>query len=83
VHKNNQDYMIFKPKREQRQAQFQMWIVKLKFKKKNKNRTNANKNPTKIHCKEEIKQGYDKKMHPKLILNKINVMKNYTFIYTH
>jgi hypothetical protein len=29
------------------------------------------------------KQGYDKKMYPKLVLNKLEVMCNSTFIYTH
>jgi hypothetical protein len=50
--------------------------MKFKKKTKNKNRTNANKNPIKIHRKEEIEQGYDKKTYPKLVLNKVNVMKN-------
>ncbi len=42
------------------------------------------KNPTRYYCKEEIKtkQGYDKKTCPKLMLNKLKVMKNSTSIYT-
>jgi len=44
-----------------------------------------NKNPMRFYYKEEIlkKQGYDKKMYPKLMLNILNVMKNSTTIYTH
>jgi len=34
-------------------------------------------------CKKETKQGYDKKMHPKLMLNKLNVMGDSSYIYTH
>jgi hypothetical protein len=34
------------------------------------------------YCKEETKQGYDKKMYPKLVLNKLKVMGNSTSIYT-
>jgi hypothetical protein len=34
-------------------------------------------------CKEETKQGYDKKTHPKLVLKKLKVMGNFIFIYTH
>ncbi len=45
--------------------------------KNNKNTTHANNNPTKFYCKEEMKQGYDKKMYLKLVLN------NFTFIYTY
>jgi hypothetical protein len=41
-------------------------------------------NPTRFYYKEEIKikQGYDKKMYSKLMLNIVKVMGNYTFIYT-
>jgi hypothetical protein len=44
-----------------------------------------NNNPIRFYCKEEIKikQGYDKKTYPKLVLNKLKVMRNSTFIYTH
>jgi hypothetical protein len=55
----------------------------MEFKNKNKNMTSANKNPIKFYCKEETKEGYDKKMYPKLVLNKLNIMKNSTSIYTH
>jgi hypothetical protein len=42
-------------------------------------------NPTKFCCRKEIKtkQGYDKKKPLKLILNKLKVMGNSTFIYTY
>jgi peptide methionine sulfoxide reductase MsrA len=36
---------------------------------KNKNITNKNKNPTRFYYKEETKQDYNKKTHPKLVLN--------------
>jgi hypothetical protein len=52
-------------------------------KNKNKNITCANKNPTRFYYKEETEQGYDKKSYPKLMLNKLKVMKNSTAIYTH
>ncbi len=44
-----------------------------------------NKNPTRFYCKEEIKikQSYDKKMYPKLMLNILKVMESSTLIYTH
>jgi hypothetical protein len=44
-----------------------------------------NNNSIRFYCKEEIKieQGYDKKTYPKLVLNKLKVMKNSTSIYTH
>jgi ATP adenylyltransferase/5',5'''-P-1,P-4-tetraphosphate phosphorylase II len=50
-------------------------------KNENKNMTHANNNPTRFYCFEEIKskQGY----HPKLLLNKLKVMKNSTLTYTH
>jgi ATP adenylyltransferase/5',5'''-P-1,P-4-tetraphosphate phosphorylase II len=41
------------------------------------------KNPTRFYCKEETKQGYDKKIYPKLVLNKLKVMGKSTFIYTY
>jgi hypothetical protein len=41
-----------------------------------------NKNPTRFNCKKDTKQGYDKKTYPKLMLNKLKVMGNYTFICT-
>jgi hypothetical protein len=40
-----------------------------------------NKNPTKVYIKEEIKQGHDKKTYPRLVLNKLKVVGNSTFIY--
>jgi hypothetical protein len=43
----------------------------------------GNKNPTRIYCNEETKQSYDKKTYPKLMLNKLKVMGNFTFIYTY
>jgi hypothetical protein len=52
-------------------------------KNKNKNTTCANKNPTRFYCKEETKQGYDNKTYQKLVLNKLKVMGNSTFIYTY
>jgi len=52
-------------------------------KNKNKNTTCANKNPTRFYYKEETKQGYDKKSYPKLTLNRLKVMRNFTFICTH
>jgi hypothetical protein len=45
--------------------------------------TNVNKDPTRFYDKEEIEQGYDKKAHPKLVLSKLKVMGNSTFIYTY
>jgi hypothetical protein len=44
-----------------------------------------NKNPMIFYCKKEIKtwQGYDKRMRPKLVLNKLKVIENSTFIYTY
>jgi hypothetical protein len=44
-----------------------------------------NKNPTIFYCKEEIKikQGYDNKTYPKLMLNILKVMESSTFISTH
>jgi len=45
--------------------------------------TSVNKNPIRFYCKEEIEQGYDKKTYPKLVLNKLNVMKFFTSICTH
>jgi hypothetical protein len=50
--------------------------------KKNNNTTIGNKNPTRFYCKKEIKQGYDKKTYPKLMLNKLKVMGNSIFIWT-
>ncbi len=41
-----------------------------------------NKNPIWIYYKEEIKQGYDKKTYPKLMLNILKTKKNSTFIST-
>jgi hypothetical protein len=43
-----------------------------------------NKNPTRFYCKEEIKtkQGYNNNTYQKLVLNKLNVMGNSTFIYS-
>jgi hypothetical protein len=41
-----------------------------------------NKNSTRFYCEEEIKQGYDKKMDPRLVLNRLNVTRNYIVIYT-
>jgi hypothetical protein len=52
-------------------------------KNKNKNTTCANKNPTRFYYEEEIEQGYDQKLYPKLTLNRQKVMRNSTFIYTH
>jgi hypothetical protein len=40
-----------------------------------------NNNPTRFYCKEEIEQGHDKKTYPRLVLNKLKVMGNSTFIY--
>jgi hypothetical protein len=41
-----------------------------------------NKNPIRFYCKEKTKtkQGYDKEMYPKLVLNKLKVMGNFDFI---
>ncbi len=44
--------------------------------------TIGNKNLTRFYCKEEIRQHYDKKMYPKLMLNKLKVMENFISIYT-
>jgi len=56
----------------------------MKQEKKNKDMTCANKNPTKFYYKKKTKQNNNnKKMYPKLLLNKLKVMKNPTFIYTH
>jgi len=42
-----------------------------------------NKNLIIFYCKEEIKQTYDKKTYPKLVLNKLKVMRIFAVIYTH
>ncbi len=44
---------------------------------------NANKNQTRFYYKEEmkIKQGYNKNMYSKLVLNKLKLMGNFIFIY--
>jgi hypothetical protein len=42
-----------------------------------------NRNSIIIYYEEETKQGYDKKMYPKLVLNKLNVKGNFTSIYTY
>jgi hypothetical protein len=55
----------------------------MKQENKNKNTTCANKNPTKFYYKKETKQGYDKKTYKILVLNKLKVMGNSTFIYTY
>ncbi len=54
-------------------------------KKKKKTRTQhaQNKNPIKFCYKKGIKQSYDKKTYPKLMLNILKVMGNYTSIYTY
>jgi hypothetical protein len=43
------------------------------------------KNSTRFYYKNEtkIKQGCDKKTYPKLVLNRLKIMGNSTFIYTH
>jgi len=51
--------------------------------KRTKTRHMQNKNPTRFCCKGKIKQGYNKKKTPKLMLNKLKVMNNSTFICTH
>jgi hypothetical protein len=54
----------------------------MKLKKQNKNMTSVNKNPTTFYCKEEIKQGYEKKTYPKLVLNKFKINeKFYLYLY--
>jgi hypothetical protein len=47
--------------------------------------TRAKQESTRFYCEEETKkkQGYDKKMYPKLMLNILKVMVNFTFIYTY
>ncbi len=42
-----------------------------------------NKNPIKFYCKEETKQGYDKKMYPKLVLNRLKIMGTFTIVYIY
>jgi hypothetical protein len=44
-----------------------------------------NKNPTRFYYKEKIKikQSYDMKTYPKLMLNILKVMRSSIFIYTH
>ncbi len=51
--------------------------------KKTRTRTRhmQNKNPTRFYYKEEIEQGHDKTTYPRLVLNKLKVMGNSTFIY--
>jgi hypothetical protein len=53
------------------------------YKTRKTNITNANINLTIFYYKEETKQGYNFKTYPKLVLNKLKVMRNSTFIYTH
>jgi hypothetical protein len=57
----------------------------MKQENKNKNMTRAKQESTRFYCKEETKkeQGYDKKTYPKLMLNKLKVIGNFTFIYTY
>jgi len=55
----------------------------MKQKKKIKDTTCVKKNPTRFYCKEETKQGYEKKLYPKLALNRLKVMRDFTYIYTH
>jgi len=43
--------------------------------------TNTKKNPSRFYCKKETKQGYDKKTYPKLVLNRLKVMRNSSSIY--
>jgi hypothetical protein len=52
---------------------------------KNKNMTHAKQEFARFYCKEETKtkQGYDKKTYPKLMLNILKVMGNFTFVYTY
>jgi hypothetical protein len=54
-------------------------------KKKTKTWHVQNKNLTKFYYKEETKtkSSYDKKTYSKLMLNRLKVMKTFTFIYTH
>jgi hypothetical protein len=42
-----------------------------------------NKSPARFYCKKGIKQGYDKKTYPKLMLNILKVMRNFNSIYTY
>jgi ATP adenylyltransferase/5',5'''-P-1,P-4-tetraphosphate phosphorylase II len=51
--------------------------------KKTRTRHVQNKNPKRYYCKEGIEYDYDKKTYPKLLLNKLKVMGNSTFIYTY
>jgi len=55
----------------------------MKQKKQDKKRNMCEKNPTRFYCKEETEQGYDKKLYPKLTLNRLKVMRDFTYIYTH
>jgi hypothetical protein len=36
-----------------------------------------------FYCEKETKQGYDKKTYPKLVLDRLKVIGNSTFMYTH
>jgi len=51
--------------------------------KTNKNMTHVKHVSNKILLQKKKKKGYDKKRHQKLVLNKLKVMGNCVFIYTH
>ncbi len=80
----------------QKQPQLQDFLTKMKTKanivpnlnhKTRKIRKKTQQAQTRIQqdfiCKKETKQGYNKKMHLKLVLNKLKVMGNSNSIYTH
>jgi hypothetical protein len=81
-HENNQDYKIFLNKNLSK-GMFSFKSRSWNKKNKNNNTTSANKNPIIFYCKKETKQCYDKKTYPKLMLNRLKVMKISTYIYTH
>jgi hypothetical protein len=58
---------------------------KKKKKKKTRSQQVQNKNSIGFYCNDETKtkQGCDKKTYQKLVLNKLKVMENSTFIYSH
>jgi len=84
MHENNQVYKIFLTKTKTSACIFSNPNCETK---NSRTRTQhmKNKNPTRYYCMEKTKtkQGYDKEMYPKLVLNKLKVMGNSDSIYIY
>jgi acid phosphatase class B len=59
------------------------WLWNKKNKNKNTTHAKQKSNIIFLQGRNKTKQGYDKKMYPKLVLNKLKVIGNLIFIYTH